>query len=354
MGLADSIPTRVRPLVSRGGLSTNLRQSAVLVIGLGALLGGLVISTAIGTVFISPSDILSAIVGDADRVPRQIIWNLRVPRAFVGALVGMNLAVAGVLLQGTMRNPLAAPTIVGVTAGAGLAATAVMVLMPGLPTFIPLIAFGGAMAASVFVYLLSWQPGLGTSPIRMVLAGVAVTSMLGAFTTGLMAVFSDRVQPVILWLAGNLVGRSWNHLELVWLYSVVGLIGALLLVRQLNVMQLGDDAARGLGVRTERMRLIAIALASLLAASAVSVAGLVGFVGLMVPHVMRLLGGHNHAYLVVASAIGGAALMVWADFGARMVLSPLEMPVGIITALIGGPFFVFLLYRTRFIGGRGV
>ena len=251
-----------------------------------------------------------------------------------------------------MRNPLAAPTIVGVTAGAGLAATAVMVLTPGLPTFLPLIAFAGAMGASVFVYLLSWQPGLGTSPIRMVLAGVAVTSMLGAFTTGLMTVFSDRVQPVILWMAGTLVGRSWNHLEMVWLYSGIGLIGALLLVRQLNVMQLGDDAARGLGVRTERMRFIAIALASLLAASAVSVAGLVGFVGLMVPHVMRLLGGQNHAYLVVASAVGGAVLMVWADLGARMVMQPLEMPVGIITALIGGPFFVFLLYKTRFIGGR--
>ena len=354
MGLADSISTRVRPSVSGVGLSPSVRQSAVLVVGLGVLLAGLVMSTSVGTVFISPPDIMNAIVGDADRVPRQIIWNLRVPRALVGALVGMNLAVAGVLLQGIMRNPLAAPTIVGVTAGAGLAATAVMVLMPGLPTFIPLIAFGGAMAASVFVYLLSWQPGLGTSPIRMVLAGVAVTSMLGAFTTGLMTVFSDRVQPVILWMAGNLVGRSWNHLELVWLYSIFGLIGALLLVRQLNVMQLGDDAARGLGVRTERMRLIAIALASLLAASAVSVAGLVGFVGLMVPHVMRLLGGHNHTYLVIASAVGGAALMVWADLGARMVLSPLEMPVGIITALIGGPFFVFLLYRTRFIGGRGV
>ena len=354
MGLADSIPTRVRPSVSGSGLLSNLRQSAVLVVALGILIIGLVTSIATGAVFISPSDILSAIGGDADRVPRQIIWNLRVPRAIVGGLVGMNLAVAGVLLQGIMRNPLAAPTIVGVTAGAGLAATAVMVLMPDLPTFIPLVAFCGAMAASVFVYLLSWQPGLGTSPIRMVLAGVAVTSMLGAFTTGLMTVFSDRVQPVILWMAGNLVGRSWNHLELVWLYSTVGLIGALLLVRQLNVMQLGDDAARGLGVRVERMRLIAIALASLLAASAVSVAGLVGFVGLMVPHVMRLLGGHNHAYLVVASAIGGAALMVWADLGARMVLSPLEMPVGIITALIGGPFFVFLLYRTRFISGRGL
>ena len=243
MGFADSIPSRVQPSASRVGLSSYVRQSAVLVIGSGILLGGLVLSISIGAVFINPSDVLNAVVGDADRVPRQIIWNLRVPRALVGALVGVNLAVSGVLLQGVMRNPLAAPTIVGVTAGAGLAATAVMVLMPGLPTFIPLVAFGGAMAASVFVYLLSWQPGLGTSPMRMVLAGVAVTSMLGAFTTGLMTVFSDRVQPVILWLAGNLVGRSWNHLELVWLYSVFRLIGALLLVRQLNVIPFQSEYA---------------------------------------------------------------------------------------------------------------
>lgn len=328
--------TGVRLAAWRVGLP-NLRQSIVLAGGLGALLVGLVMSVALGSVFISPAEILNAIFGDSERVPRQIVWNLRVPRALVGGLVGMNLALSGVLLQGIMRNPLAAPTIVGVTAGAGLAATIVLVVLPGLPTFLPLLAFGGAMCATVFVYLLSWQPGLGTSPMRMVLAGVAVTSMLGAFTTGLMTIFSDRVQPVVLWLAGNLVGRSWNHLELVWLYSAVGLIGALLLVRQLNVIQLGDNAARGLGVRTERVRLTAIAVASLLAASAVSVAGLVGFVGLMVPHVMRLLGGHNHAYLVIASAIGGAALMIWADLGARMILSPLEMPVGIITALIGGP-----------------
>lgn len=353
MSLAGSLPARGRLALPKVGLPGR-RQAAVVAVGLGLLLAGLLLSTAFGAVFISPADVMSAVVGDAERVPRQIVWNLRVPRALVAGLVGMNLAVSGVLLQGIMRNPLAAPTIVGVTAGAGLAATAVLVLAPGLPTFLPLVAFCGGMAASVLVYLLSWQPGLGTSPVRMVLAGVAVTSMLGAFTTGLMTIFSDRVQPVILWLAGNLVGRSWNHLELVWAYSLVGLIGALLLVRQLNVLQLGDDAARGLGVRTERVRLIAMALASLLAASAVSVAGLVGFVGLMVPHVMRLLGGHNHAYLIVASAIGGAALLVWADLGARMALSPLELPVGIITALLGGPFFVLLLYRARFIGGRGV
>ncbi len=354
MGLSGSVSMKGGLLaLSRIGLPSR-RQSIVLAVGLSALFGGLLLSTALGSVFISPADVLNAILGEAERVPRQIIWNLRIPRALVAGLVGMNLAVSGVLLQGVMRNPLAAPTIVGVTAGAGLAATAVLVLAPGLPTYLPLLAFCGGMAASVVVYVLSWQPGLGTSPIRMVLAGVAVTSMLGAFTTGLMTVFSDRVQPVVLWMAGNLVGRSWNHLELIWVYALFGLVCALLLVRQLNVLQLGDDAARGLGVRTEGVRLVAMAVASLLAASAVSVAGLVGFVGLMVPHVMRLLGGHNHAYLVIASAIGGAALMIWADLGARMALSPLEMPVGIITALIGGPFFVLLLYRTRFIGGRGV
>ena len=353
MRLAGSISALPKVSVLKARVR-GLRQFAVLSAGLCGLVAGLVLSISVGAVSINPGEVVTAILGDSERVPRQIVWNLRVPRALVGGLVGMNLAVSGVLLQGIMRNPLAAPTIVGVTAGAGLAATAVLILVPGLPTFLPVAAFCGAMTASTVVYILSWQPGTGTSPVRMVLAGVAVTSMLGAFTTGLMTLFSDRVQPVVLWMAGNLVGRSWNHLELVWVYSVAGLIGALLLVRQLNVMQLGDEPAQALGVRTERIRFIAIALASLLAASAVSVAGLVGFVGLMVPHVMRLLGGYNHAYLVIASAIGGATLLIWADLGARMVLAPLEMPVGIVTALIGGPFFVLLLYKTRFIGSGRV
>ena len=331
-----------------------LRQVGVITATLGLALTGLVASVAFGAVSLSPGQIVSGLFDTSDRVAHQIVWNLRVPRVMVAGLVGMNLAVSGVMLQGIMRNPLAAPAIVGVTAGAGLAATAVMVLFSGLPTFLPLAAFGGAMTASVIVYLLSWQPGLGTSPVRMVLAGVAITSMIGAFTTSLMVIFSDRVQPVILWLAGNLVARSWNHLDLIWPYSFGGLIVAFLLVRQLNVLQLGDQAAQGLGVRIERSRFLAMGLAALLAASAVSVAGLVGFIGLMVPHIMRLLGGYNHSYLVPASAAGGAALMIWADLGARTLMAPTEIPVGIITALLGGPFFVFLLYRTRFIGGRAL
>lgn len=332
----------------------SIRQVGVIAGVMTLVLGGILTSVAIGAVSLSPAQVFTGLFDTSDRVSHQIVWNLRVPRVLVAGLVGMNLAVSGVLLQGIMRNPLAAPTIVGVTAGAGLAATAVMVLFSGLPTFLPLAAFGGAMGAAALVYMLSWQPGLGTSPVRMVLAGVAITSMIGAFTTSLMVVFSDRVQPVILWLAGNLVGRSWDHLGIIWPYSVGGLIVAFLLVRQLNVLQLGDQAAQGLGVRIERSRFLAMALAALLAASAVSVAGLVGFIGLMVPHIMRLLGGYNHSYLIPASAAGGAALMIWADLGARMVMAPTEIPVGIITALLGGPFFVFLLYRTRFIGGRAL
>ena len=268
-----------------------------------------------------------------------------VNRASKGALVGQTSPSPAFRFQGTMRNPFAAPTIVGVTAGAGLTATAAMVLWDGLPAFLPLIAFAGAIAAAFAVYFLSRQPGLGTSPVRLVLAGVAVASMLGAFTTGLMTMFSDRVQPVALWMAGSLVGGSWDHLALVWAYSAVGLAGAFPLARRLNAMQLGDDAARGLGV--ERSRFIAIALASLLAASAARAAGLVGFVGLMTPHVMRLLGGHNRACLIGASAIGGAALMARADLGARMALAPLEIPVGVLTALIGGAFFALPLVQNR-------
>ncbi len=332
----------------------SVRQFAIIGSCLALLIAGMVMSLALGAVPIGPGEVWAALLGDSEHVPRQIVWNLRVPRALVGGLVGMNFAVAGVLLQGIMRNPLAAPTIVGVTAGAGLAAAVVLILLPGIGALLPPIAFLGALASSTLVYLLSWQPGTGTSPVRMVLAGVAVTTMLGAFTTGMLTVFSDRVQSVVLWLAGNLVGRSWGHLELVWPYSVIGIVGGILLVRQLNVMQLGDETAQSLGVRIERARFLAMAMAALLAASAVSVAGLVGFVGLIVPHVMRLLGGRNHAYLVPASAVGGAALIVWADLGARMVLAPLELPVGVITALIGGPFFVFMLYRARFVGGRNL
>lgn len=344
---ADSLaaPSRVFPVSRPERLLKLGRPAALMLAAAVALAAGVVVSVMYGPVELTLEQVWAALFsGGADAVSESIVWNLRLPRALAGVLIGLNLAVSGALLQGTMRNPLAAPNIIGVTAGAGLAATLVLVLATGLPSYLPLAAFAGALVAALFVYSISWQPGSGTSPVRMVLAGVAVTSMLGALTTFLMVYFSDRVQPVILWMSGNLVGLSWQHLYIILPYTVIGLIIALILIPNLNVLQLGEETATGLGVRVEFSRLLAIGAASLLAASAVSVAGLVGFVGLMVPHIMRLVVGHNHAYLIPASAIGGGLLLVWADFAARGLS---ELPVGILTAMLGGPYFVFLLYRKK-------
>jgi len=317
-----------------------------------ALLGGLVASGLAaslvnGFVDLSLSEVWGALVERADSRTDRIVWGVRLPRALLAGMVGLNLAVSGVLLQGIMRNPLAAPDIIGVTAGAGLAATAMLVLVEGLPTLLPVAAFGGAMAAALVVYAISWQPGHGTSPVRMVLAGVAVNVMLGAFTSFLMVAFGDRVQQVVFWMSGNLVDSSWEKVRMILPYTAGGTLAACLLARPLNALQLGEEVASGLGVGVERSRLLAMAVASILAASAVSVAGLIGFVGLVVPHLMRMLTGHQHGRLIPVAAAAGAALMLWADLGARTVLSPAELPVGILTALLGGPYFIFLLYRKK-------
>ncbi len=333
----------------RSGLRLS-RQVAVLVLTALLLGCGLLASARWGSVAISWAELGRVIRGQAAGTAAEAIFDLRLSRSLLAGLVGMNLGLAGALLQGIMRNPLAAPNIIGVTAGAGLAATAVIVLTSGLPLFLPPAAFAGAMATAVVVYLISWQPGAGTSPMRMVLAGVAISAMLGAVTSFLMVVFNDRVGQVVMWMSGNLAARGWNHVQMVWPYTLVGLAGAVLLARPLDLLQLGEQSARGLGVPVEWTRVLAMAAAALLVASAVSVAGLIGFIGLMVPHMMRMLGGHRHGYVVIASALGGALLLVWADLAARLMLAPMELPVGILTAVLGGPYFVFLLYRRKLIG----
>lgn len=344
MARAADVPLTAGAVVSGTRTSRLGAWSLVIPVCTGAVVLGLLCSVTYGPVRLSFGEVIHALTEDSDGAAFTIVWNLRLPRALVGALVGLNLAVAGTVLQGTMRNALASPDISGVTAGGALAATIVMVLCNGLPAFLPVAAFAGALMAAVAVYAISWQPGVGTSPLRMVLAGVAVGAMLGAMTSFLLVYFSDRAQPVVLWLAGSLAGASWNHLRMILPYSMAGLAGAWLLARSLNVLQLGEDAAVGLGLPLQRVRALALAAAALLAASAVCVTGPIGFVGLMVPHILRALGGHDHRLLVPAAALGGAALLVWADLGARMLG---EMPVGILIASLGGPYFVGLLYRKK-------
>jgi iron complex transport system permease protein len=255
----------------------------------------------------------------------------------------MNLALAGCILQGILRNPLADPGIIGVSSGAGLAAMLVMILWPIQSALVPVAAFAGALIALAAVFALSWERGV--HPLRLILAGVAVAAFFGGGMSALMVFHSDKVQGTVNWMVGGFQGRSWDHVRLILPYSFVGVIGSVVGCRYLNTLQLGDEVAKGLGTRVETARILLVLLAALLAASAVSVAGLLGFVGLIVPHITRMLVGSDFEYLLPCSALLGATLVVAADTVARTVFSPVEVPVGIFMACLGAPFFLYLLRK---------
>ncbi|GGG82188.1 FecCD family ABC transporter permease [Paenibacillus radicis (ex Gao et al. 2016)] len=301
-----------------------------------------------GSVPIPLRDIWIVLTGDGDSTYRTIIMDLRLPRVLIGLLTGACLAASGALLQGVMRNPLADPGIIGVSSGAGLAAVITMVLLPQFSYLLPLSAFAGAFIAAMLIYLLAWDKG--SSPIKIVLAGVAVNALLGAVMNGVMVIYSDRVQAVLPWLAGGLNGRSWPHLSFMLPYASVGLLLSLIAIKPANLLLLSDDSAKLLGQRVELHRLLLIVLAALLAGSAVSVAGLVGFVGLVVPHAIRLLIGEDYRFLLPLSIGGGAALVVLADTIARSWIDSIELPVGILLACVGAPFFLLLLRKRSVMG----
>jgi len=340
----------------RGSIATYVVALALLA---ALVAGGIIAAVALGSTDQPLGEILESL-GNRELVDRgggtgtdRIIWRVRLPRAILSVFVGLNLAVAGVLLQGVMRNPLASPGIIGVMAGAALFATLAMLVLPagGVPgaprqLHVPVMAFVGAMLAAAVVFALSWQPGTGTSATRMILAGVAVTAMVGAAQNFLSVLFADRIAGVLTWLAGSLSARGWAEIGMIWPFSLIGVTLALSLARPLNLLQLGEDSARSLGVSVQRTRLLAVLAAALLTASAVCVAGIVGFVGLVVPHIVRTALCTNHRWLIPASALAGAALVGWADVAARQLG---EMPVGVLTAAIGGPYFVYLLYKTKLI-----
>lgn len=319
------------------------RRAVISITGLAALALALLISIRVGAVSVSMSDIWNVFASPAGTEVYQIIYNIRIPRVLVGALTGINLALAGCILQGVLRNPLADPGIIGVSAGAGLAAMAVMILWPGLTALVPAMAFAGALVAAAIVFLLSWDRGV--QPLRLILAGVALAAFFGGGMSALMVFHSDKVQGVVNWMAGGFQGRSWDHVSMILPYSIIGIVGAVLSYRYLNALQLGDDVAKGLGIRVEWARFLLVVLAALLAASAVSVAGLLGFVGLIVPHITRMLVGSDFEYLLPCAAVLGATLVVAADTVARTLFSPVEVPVGIFMAFLGAPFFIYLLRK---------
>lgn len=323
----------------------SVRRHAVIGGGAVALaLAGLA-SLALGAVALAPGEVVAALAGNADATAETIVRDVRLPRTLLAAAVGAALGVAGALLQGALANPLAAPDVIGVTAGAAFGAVAVLLAAPDASPLLPAAALGGGLAAAALVFALAWPGARGDATLRIVLAGIAVAALFTAATTALMVWRSDRVASAVVWLAGGFVGRGWGHLEMAAPYLAIGGLAALLLARPLDLLALGDDLSASLGGRPVRTRLAATAAAALLAAAAAAVAGLLGFLGLVVPHAARLLGGPGHRYLVVASALLGAALLVAADTVARIAIAPSELPVGVLTVALGVPLFLHLLRR---------
>jgi iron complex transport system permease protein len=307
------------------------------------------LSVSLGPVPIPLRELGTVLLRGSEGVQARIVRNVRLPRALVSVAVGVCLALSGGILQGVMRNPLAAPNLIGISSGAGLMVILVLVITPASVHLITPAAFAGALTTTVVIYALAWKGGV--RPFRLILAGVAVSFFLGAVQSTLMIFFPDRVHGMLGFMVGGLASVGWKQVRMMWPYAVFGLMAALVCARRLNILMLGDETATSLGLEVERSRLLLIGLASLLAGSSVSVAGLLGFVGLIVPHLARMIVGSDYRILFPASALLGAALLTLCDTAARMVLNPVELPVGILMSLIGAPFFLYVLRRSGGMGG---
>lgn len=324
-----------------------IRQVVVAAIAAAALVAAAIASLTLGAVHVPVSVVLDAITGQAEDGPlKQIILDLRLPRMVEALLVGCALGVAGALLQGALANPLASPDVMGVTGGASFGAILILVVLEDQIALLPVGALAFGLLAALLVFLIGATGARGGSIARLVLAGIAMTAAFQAGTTSLMAAFPDRVQGAIFWLAGGLTTSGWTNLEVTWPYIAVGLLLAIALTRPLDRLSLGDDVAASLGARPRAIRLAAAAAAAMLAASAAAIAGLVTFLGLFVPHVVRMASGTTtHTYVVPTSALAGGALMMAGDTLARVVAAPVELPVGPLMVLIGVPLFLWLLRR---------
>jgi iron complex transport system permease protein len=314
------------------------------VVGLAAF----VVTLGLGEVSVAPFDVVRALVGQGGGDGGFVVTELRLPRALVACCVGAGLAAAGVVLQGMTRNALAAPELVGVSAGAHAAAVVVIVLLSDLPiSALPACAFAGALATSALVYGLSWRRG--TSGSRLLLVGIAVTTVGYAVVLGVVSTVDDLVHAsqLVTFMAGSVYGRGWPEFAAVapWLVVLLPLVAAS--ARDLDALSLGDQVARGLGVRVEAARLRLLVMAAGLAGSAVAVAGPVGFVGLMSPHIARRLVGGAHGPLLATSVLVGATIMLVADALARLAFAPVDVPVGVVTAVVGAPYLLWLLVRGR-------
>ncbi|WP_330615935.1 FecCD family ABC transporter permease [Serpentinicella alkaliphila] len=280
---------------------------------------------------------------DVINTHRTIIWQIRLPRILLAGIVGMGLSVVGVTFQSMFKNPMADPYILGVSSGAALGATLSIVL--GLP-FINIWAFCGAILTVLFVFQIA-KIGSKVQSITLLLAGIAISSMMSSIISVLMIFNRDKIEMIIFWIMGSVSAASWKHVSILFPVTLLGTMVIMLFSRELNVFLVGDDSAKSLGVETDKVKKLLLVISSVIMAFTVSVSGIIGFVGLIIPHAIRLIIGPDHRALVPFSALGGAIFMILCDTIARTIIPPTEIPVGAVTAIFGSPYFIYLLYRSK-------
>ncbi len=326
----------------------------ILIVG---TIASIMLATAVGSVSVPIVTVVRLLtqgifqlqVSDDERGLATIIYLIRFPRVIAAAVVGGSLALAGAMMQGLFRNPLADAGLIGVSSGGALAGAIAISTGLGATSsfFLPCLTFGGAVASAFAVYFVASLSGRRASLMGLILCGVALNSLFGSLTTLILSLSNDYEisRQIFFWLMGGLDGRGWSHIQMILPFAFSGTVAALFLSRDLNLLLLGDETASSLGVHVERSRRLLLFFASLLAGSAVAIAGTIGFVGLVVPHIMRSIVGTDHSLLVPASALGGAVFLVWCDLLCRVLIPFQEIQLGIVTALLGAPFFLHLLIK---------
>lgn len=312
-----------------------------------------VISTGLGDMKISPLNVIKVFFGSGTEMERLVIQSFRLPRILIALIVGMSLAVAGGILQGIIRNPLASPDILGITGGAGVAVVSFLAFFSDKNNaltvsiqWMPLAAFIGAAIVAILVYFLSWKNGV--TPIRLVLIGIGISALMQALTTIMMISGPIyRASQANMWITGTVYGSNWTNVITLAPWAVIFLLLSFAMARNINIQELGDEIATGIGGSVGKQRFLLLMISTALIGSSVAFAGGIGFVGLMAPHMARRLVGSDFGALLPVSALIGAILVMLADLVGRMILAPIEIPAGVFTAGIGAPYFIYLLFKTR-------
>lgn len=297
-----------------------------------------------GSIDITLKELFEGIFGSNISNNYEIVRDLRMPRVFIAVLIGANLSIAGVLLQAVIRNPLADPYVTGISSGASLVTVAVMIFMPSIGMMRPILGFLGGVLSCGIVYIFAYKKEL--FPIRIVLVGAAINALFGGFTSMMTTSLGMGATNIQRWLQGSLVAIKWSDVTIILIYSIIGIVLALLLSRNCNILMLGNKNAKSLGINGDLQMIIITGVAVFLSSISTSIGGVISFVGLVVPHICRIIIGSDHKYLIPFSGLVGANLLLLADTLGRIIMKPYEVPVGIIMAIIGAPFFLYILRRS--------